>query len=186
MTVGALRRHQPLHVVGARAAGPFGLNTFLIRIVHLAVVAVLVGYLGAHHHRFQRELGRLVAWPRRVPRQPDELAAELVSECADVLEAPRVLLMWEEPEEGSIKLAWGSRDPTSRRAPSPKRAYGSFVVSGLEQGTFQTPHASAGHGARDPLVGGIVPAAASAARFIPRCRPASTWSGSSPGASTAS
>src|SRR4029078_1276841 len=87
---------------------PFVVNTFLIRIVQDGVVAVLVGYLGAHHHRFQRELGRLVAWPRRVPRQPDELASELVSECADVLEAPRVLLMWEEPEEGTIKLAWGS------------------------------------------------------------------------------
>ncbi len=126
-------------VLGLR---PLGLNTFLIRIVHLAVVAVLVGYLGAHHHRFQRELGRLVAWPRRVPRQPDELASELVSECADVLEAPRVLLMWEEPEEGTIKLAWGSGSDVAQGT-EPEARFGSFVVSGLEKGTFQTAHASA-------------------------------------------
>jgi len=126
-------------VLGLR---PFGLNTFLIRIVHLAVVAVLVGYLGAHHHRFQRELGRLVAWPRRVPRQPDELASELVSECADVLEAPRVLLMWEEPEEGTVKLAWGSVSDVAQGT-EPEARFGSFVVSGLEKGTFQTPHAGA-------------------------------------------
>jgi len=126
-------------VLGVR---PFGLNTFLIRIVHLAVVAVLVGYLGAHHHRFQRELGRLVAWPRRVPREPDELAAELVGECADVLEAPRVLLIWEEPEEGTVKLAWGSGTEVAQGT-EPEARFGSFVVSGLEKGTFQTPRASA-------------------------------------------
>ncbi len=125
-------------VLGLR---PLGLNTFLIRIVHLAVVAVLVGYLGAHHHRFQRELGRLVSWPRRVPRQPDELAAELVSECAEVLEAPRVLVMWEEPEDGSIKLAWGSGTDVAQ-ATEPEARFGSFVVAALEKGTFQTPHAS--------------------------------------------
>ena len=67
---------------------PFVVNTCsLIRIVQVAVVAVLVGYLGAHHHRFQRELDarRMAAC---VPRQPPELAAELVSECSEVLEAP--------------------------------------------------------------------------------------------------
>jgi signal transduction histidine kinase len=125
-------------LVGLR---PFGLNTFLIRIVHLAVVAVLVGYLGAHHHRFQRELGRLVAWPRRVPRQPGELAAELVAECSEVLEAPRVLLIWEEPEDGTVKLAWGASDNVTQ-ATEPEARFGSFVVSGLERGTFQAKRAS--------------------------------------------
>jgi len=138
----ALYTGTSLHTSLVLGLRPFGLNTFLIRIVHLAVVAVLVGYLGAHHHRFQRELGRLVAWPRRVPREPDELASELVSECADVLEAPRVLLMWEEPEEGTVKLAWGS-DADVSQGTEPEARFGSFVVAGLEKGTFQTKHASA-------------------------------------------
>ena len=30
------------------------------------------------------------------------------SECSEVLEAPRVLIVWEEPEDGSINLAWGA------------------------------------------------------------------------------
>ena len=120
---------------------PFALNAFLIRIVHLAVVAVLVGYLGAHHHRFQRELGRLVAWPRRVPRQPHELAAELVNECSEVLEAPRVLIIWEEPDEGAINLAWGAGSDVTL-ATEPEATYGSFVISGLERRTFQATHAN--------------------------------------------
>ena len=120
------------------ALRPFLLNTFLIRIVHLAVIALLVGYLGAHHHRFQSELGRLVTWPRRVPRKPHELAAELVSECSDVLEAPRVLIVWEEPEDGSINLAWGAGADVTL-ATEPEATYGTFVVSGLERGTFQAP-----------------------------------------------
>ena len=123
------------------ALRPFLLNTFLIRIVHLAVVALLVGYLGAHHHRFQRELGRLVTWPRRVPRKPHELAAELVSECSEVLEASRVLIVWEEPEDGSINLAWGAGADVTL-ATEPEATYGAFVVSGLERGTFQTTHAN--------------------------------------------
>ena len=125
---------------------PFVVNTFLIRIVQVAVVAVLVGYLGAHHHRFQRELGRLVGWPRRVPRQPPELAAELVSECSEVLEAPRVVIVWEEPEDGSINLAWGAgRDVAV--ATEPEATYGSFVVSGLERRSFQATRAGDENGA---------------------------------------
>jgi signal transduction histidine kinase len=125
---------------------PFVLNTFLIRIVQVGVVAVLVGYLGAHHHRFQLELGRLVAWPRRVPRQPHELASELVSECSEVLEAPRVVIVWEEPEDGSIILAWGAGTDVTL-ATEPEATYGSFVVSGLARRTFQATHANDERGA---------------------------------------
>src|SRR4051794_2436295 len=120
---------------------PFALDTFVIRIVHLAVVAALVGYLGAHHYRFQREIGRPVGWPRRVPREPRELVAELVGECSEVLEAPRVLIVWEDPEEGNINLAAGDGTDVSL-AVEPEGTYGAFVVSGLDRRTFQTVDAS--------------------------------------------
>jgi signal transduction histidine kinase len=120
---------------------PFAIDGFVIRIVHLSVVAALVGYLGAHHYRFQREIGSLVSWPRRVPRDPRELVTELVAECSEVLEAPRVLIVWEDPDEGSINLAWGAGADVSM-AVEPEGTYGSFVVSGLERRTFQTEDAS--------------------------------------------
>ena len=130
-----------LYAASSAHLRPFLLNAFLIRLVYLAVIAILVGYLGAHHHRFQSELARLVTWPRRVPRKPHELAAELVSECSDVLDAPRVLIVWEEPEDGSINLAWGAGADVTL-ATEPEATYGAFVVSGLERGTFQTTHAN--------------------------------------------
>jgi len=52
---------------------PFATNAFVVRSVHLAVTAALIAYLGAYHHRFQREIGRIISWPRRVPRQPRDV-----------------------------------------------------------------------------------------------------------------
>ena len=72
---------------------------------------------------------------------PAELAAELVAECSEVLEAPRVLIIWEEPEDGTVKLAWGAGDDVTQ-ATEPEARFGSFVVSGLERGTFQATQAS--------------------------------------------
>jgi signal transduction histidine kinase len=95
-----------------------------------------MAYLGAYHHRFQREIGRIISWPRRVPRQPRELVGEIIAECSEVLEAPRVLIIWEEPDEGKINLAWGSGSDVTW-ATEPEATYGSFVLSGLEQKTFQ-------------------------------------------------
>ncbi len=115
---------------------PFATNTFVVRSVHLAVTAALIAYLGAYHHRFQREIGRIVSWPRRVPRQPRDLVAEIIAECSEVLEAPKVLIVWEEPDEGEINLAWGSGGDVTW-ASEPEATYGSFVLSGLEQKTFQ-------------------------------------------------
>ena len=114
----------------------FEINRFVIRSVHLGVAAALIAYLGAYHNRFQREIGRIVSWPRRVPRDPRELVAELIAECSEVLEAPRVLIVWEEPDEGSVNLAWGAGADVTW-ASEPEGTYGSLVMPGLEQRTFQ-------------------------------------------------
>jgi signal transduction histidine kinase len=115
---------------------PFATNTFVVRSVYLAVIATLIAYLGAYHGRFQREIGRIISWPRRVPRQTRELVGEIIAECSEVLEAPKVLIVWEEPDEGQINLAWGSGRDVAW-ASEPEATYGSFVLSGLERKTFQ-------------------------------------------------
>ena len=119
---------------------PFAANAFVVRSVYLAVTAALITYLGAYYHRFQREMGQIIRWPRRVPRQTRELAGQLVAECAEVLEAPRVLIAWEAPDEGELELAWGSGGD-AQWASEPEGAYGSLVLSGLERGTFQATDA---------------------------------------------
>jgi signal transduction histidine kinase len=113
-----------ISLYGVAVLGRQEFNTFVIRIVHLVVVAILLGYLGEFHHRFQREIGRLVSWPRRLPHYPRDLVQEIITQSAEILEAPRVLLVWEEPEA----------------------AYGSFVNPGLEHRSFQAPDVNDDHG----------------------------------------
>ena len=95
---------------------------------------------GLYHHRFQREIGRIIGWPRRVPRQPRELVGEIIAGCSEALEAPKVLIVWEELDEGEINLAWGSGSDVMW-ASEPEATYGSFVLSGLERETFQAADA---------------------------------------------
>jgi signal transduction histidine kinase len=125
------------HVLRLR---PFATNAFVVRSVYLAVTAALIAYLGAYHHRFQREIGRIVSWPRQVPRRPRELVDEIIAECSEVLEAPKVLIIWEEPDEAGINLAWGAGSDVTW-ASEPEATYGSFVLSGLERKTFQAADA---------------------------------------------
>ncbi|MFO7692265.1 MAG: sensor histidine kinase [Vicinamibacterales bacterium] len=124
---------------------PFAANAFVVRSVYLVVTAALIAYLGAHHHRYQREIGRIIGWPRRVSREPRELVGEIIAECSEVLEAPKVLLVWEEPDEGVVNLAWGSGSDVTW-ASEPEATYGSFVLPGLERKTFQAADAGSERG----------------------------------------
>jgi signal transduction histidine kinase len=75
----------------------FELNRFIIRSVYLAVVAALLGYLSAHEQRRRDELARLAAWPRFAPeRSPLQ---EAIRCAANIVGAPRVLMLWEDGEE---------------------------------------------------------------------------------------
>jgi hypothetical protein len=87
----------------------FELNRFIIRSVYLSVIAMLLGYLGAHNQRLHAELSRLVAWPAAVPRQAKALVQELLEHTSRILGVTRLLIVWEEPEEPWIHVAlWAS------------------------------------------------------------------------------
>jgi signal transduction histidine kinase len=115
---------------------PFAIDAFLIRGIHFGVIAGLIAYLGAHHNRFLNEMGRLVSWPRRIPRDLRELVDEVIAECSNILRAPRILIVWEDPDEGAVNLAWGPATEV-QWASEPEATYGSFVVAGLEHRSFQ-------------------------------------------------
>jgi signal transduction histidine kinase len=121
------------------------LHTFVIRAVHLTVVGGLIAYLGAYQNQFQREINRVVSWPRRVPSNPRDLAAEIIAQSAAILEAPRVLLVWEEPADGDVNLAWGAAGDVSWAA-EPEATYGSFVAPGYEHKSLQAPDVNDEHG----------------------------------------
>ncbi len=88
----------------------FELNHFIVRSVYLAVVAVLIGYLGAYERRLRGEIARLAAWPAVVPHEGAALIGEALTQAASTMEAPRTLLVWDDPEEPWRHVAAWSPD----------------------------------------------------------------------------
>jgi signal transduction histidine kinase len=82
----------------------FELNRFIIRSVYLVVVTLLLGYLAAHEERLRAQLSKLAAWSRAAPACGLSIE-DTLCHAAAVLGAPRVLLMWDEPEEPWRHLA---------------------------------------------------------------------------------
>jgi signal transduction histidine kinase len=77
----------------------FEFNAFIIHSVYLGVVAVLLGYLGAHEERSRREMAQLSAWPRAQPGHLEPLLRELLLHSQQVSRSGGALLAWTEREE---------------------------------------------------------------------------------------
>lgn len=96
----------------------FELNRFVLRAGYLVVTAALVCYFGAHEHRLRSEIAGLATWPRGAPREPDRHVRELLERASELLAAPRLLLVWEEPDEPWVQLAlWSPRGSQIHREP---------------------------------------------------------------------
>jgi signal transduction histidine kinase len=110
LVAGALFLALGLHAGYIRHDPDFELNFFIVRSVYLAVVAVLIGYLGAYERRLRREIARLAAWPVTVPREGGALIGETLGYAAATMDARRALLVWDDAEEPWRHLALWSRD----------------------------------------------------------------------------
>lgn len=121
---------------------PISGDTLAIRSTHLTVLSALLGYFGAYQNRFQREISRLTAWPRRMLEDRPQVAREVVTQCAQIFDTPRVLLVWEEPGERHVNLAWTSATGGVEWSQEPEGTYASLVVPRLERACFQTPDAA--------------------------------------------
>lgn len=119
----------------------FQLNPFIIRAAYLAVIAALLGYLGAYERQARREISLLSGWPRVEPASTNELAHELLEYAARVANAPRAAMAWVERDEPWLSLAVsGPGGLTSTRHPpesfqplvSPEIEIGSFLCTQLD------------------------------------------------------
>lgn len=96
----------------------FAPTPFIVRAVYLVVVAVLLGYLGAHEQRTRREMAALAAWPHSAPLALEATLGDLLTHTAQTFGAPRVALAWFEPEEPWLYLAvWCDGRVTFDREP---------------------------------------------------------------------
>jgi signal transduction histidine kinase len=131
--------------VGDYSSRLFGVSLawqdLLMRAVFMVLIATLIAYLGIHQHRFQYEISRLASWPRKPVRDPRALVSEIIRQSSDFLGCRRVVLVWEEPGEGWINVAWPSQDDVMWTQ-EPEATYGSFVLPGLENASFQVSNAA--------------------------------------------
>lgn len=123
----------------------FELNRFIIRIAYLAVVAGLLGYLGAYEESMREVLSMLSQWPQEtVPEEPAADGAGMLGHAAAILRAPRVVLLWEEEEEPWLHLLSWSADGCRYEREEPG-AFGDIVARGLEEAGFFCRDVQAAH-----------------------------------------
>jgi signal transduction histidine kinase len=84
----------------------FALNSFIIPLVSLGIAAVLLGELSAYWVRLRLETNKLSTAPEVGEGGLDEAVLALARWAADVMDARRVLIAWEELDEPWLYLAW--------------------------------------------------------------------------------
>lgn len=120
---------------------PVDISALAPRAAYLVVIAALVAYVGTHHVRFHYEVGRLAAWPRKPVGTRSDVVAEILSRSSECLRSPRTVLVWEEPDEEWVNVAWQTREGI-KQIQAPEGTYGSCVLPSLSDSTFQTRDAA--------------------------------------------
>ena len=67
------------------------------------------------------------SWPRQPTRDLREIITETLGQSSEFLRAPRTVLVWEEPGEGHVNVAW-EENRELRWSREPEATYGSFVL----------------------------------------------------------
>jgi len=128
-----------MQVVGGPAVEP---ARFILRSLYLAMLATLLGCLGAYEEWVREEISRLASWPRTLPREAPALVRDLLGRTAELLGSPRVLMGWEEPEEPWFHLAsWSHEEFQWNR--QPPDTYEPLVAEPLAAADFLCPDARA-------------------------------------------
>jgi len=124
-------------------APDFVLPEFVIRVVALCVMTALLAYLTTHERRFRREISRLAAWPRTVSRDPHSVVAEVLSRSTELLEASRLVLVWDDPDDSRVNVASFDRKQVLWTV-EVEGAFGSLVSREVDGRSFETSDARQG------------------------------------------
>lgn len=124
-----------VYAIGIMHDPNFELNLFIIRTVYLAVVAVLLGYLGAHEQKLRYGLLKLASWPHPVQEEIQAILATTMRQAADILGAPRLLLVWEDEDEPYLYLALWTEEGFFFNQEAPG-VFGTVVAEPLAERNF--------------------------------------------------
>ena len=120
----------------------FEANRFIIRTSYLAVLGVLITYLGTHEEQLRKTLSRLATWPDAGGRKSDAEVSNILAYAAQTMAAPRAVMVWDEPEEPWVHVATWSRQGFAWRR-EPPETFTPIVDEGLGSRTFLCLDASA-------------------------------------------
>src|SRR5262245_15516589 len=81
------------------------LNSLITGGAYLVAVTLILAYLGWHDDRIQREMGTVAAWDPSQSDKVDGPLRDLLCHVASVVDAPRVLLVWQVVDEPRMTLA---------------------------------------------------------------------------------
>lgn len=113
----------------------FELNRFIIRSVYLAVVAILLGYLGTYEQRWCGEISKLADWPDSLPHDTGTLVRDLLAQATSMLRTSRAVIVWEEPEEPWRHFASWSEDRYEWKK-EPPEIFGALVAEPFLKSDF--------------------------------------------------
>lgn len=108
----------------------FEMNRFIIRIAHLAVIATMLGFLGAYQQSINNVHTMLAEWPYTVSDELQTITKEMLGHAATILGAPRILLAWEADEEPWLHLVLWTKQGCQYSREHPD-AYGTLVAKQL-------------------------------------------------------
>ena len=119
-------------------------QVFLVRMVYLLTIAALLGNFGAFMQRSYQEVVQLASWSPRLSHDPSDVVADVVDQSTLLLGAPRVVLVWEDPLEGRVNLAWRG-SPDLMWVQEREGTYGTLVRAPYERAILQASDAAVDH-----------------------------------------
>jgi signal transduction histidine kinase len=107
----------------------------IMRVTTLAVVTLLLAYVGIYQERGRAELRKLAAWPRGFTEQCEPFVRDTLRLARESLNVPRMMLVWDDEEEPWMWVAVleGSDLRIEREAPD---FLDMMLSPGLREATF--------------------------------------------------
>lgn len=93
-------------LIEALRGTPVDVGAVVIRITYLVVLAVMLAFLGQYAADVRGITQKLRTWQPAVGGDFASVMREAVRYVADVVGAPRAVVVWEEPEEPDLRTTW--------------------------------------------------------------------------------
>jgi signal transduction histidine kinase len=140
-----------LSYLTADQVDPEEVNRLVVRAAFLVVGGFMLTYAAAYRQRSRHRLARLAAWPAaKRERGPVSLEPAL-AHAAGVLQAPSVLVLWEQFEEPSLHLLhWESE--TAHYSREQRKLFGDFVARSHSKASFVFEAGASPAGSKESII----------------------------------